>query len=756
MSDAAPLPKDNMGAPEPRTDGRAKVTGQARYAADFPVGNAAHGVLVTSAIARGRILGFDRSDAEKVPGVLMIMTHENRGQLGAFKFFAAGGEASTARPPLSDDRIVHEGEIVALVVADRFETAREAAHKLVVRTESEPAVFGLDAADAKIVPAAGLSPMHEKDPRSGDIDRATNEAEVFFEAEYRTPTQHHNAIELHSTTCVWSGDELTVYEPSQFVTGFKFGLARELAISPDKVTILSPYVGGAFGSKGSLSPRTALVALAARRLGRPVKLVVTRDQAFTTTTYRAETSHKIALAARRDGTLTGYVHEAYELTSRSDDYLVAGTKNTVAMYKVPNVATKVYVVKADRNTPGFMRSPAEVPYMYALESAMNEMADKLNMDPIAFRRVNETDRNPVNGALYTSRSLLQCYDAASEAFGWSKRQSAPGTMRDGDWLIGWGCATACYPTQMDAATARVRLTDQGRVLVEAAAHDVGTGAYTVIAQMAAEGLGQPMGNVEVRLGDSRLPPSPVSGGSVTTASVCSAVKIATDQIIAVLVSAVRPLGLSSAGRIEANEIVLEQGDRVPLAQAFERMGTGAIEQLGQFVPANAKPGSLKRLQTGGVSIGGGAGEKKSMFAFGAELVEVRVHARTKEVRVPRIVGAFAGGRIMNTRTARSQYLGGMIWGIGSALHEATEMDKGRARYVNDNLAEYLIPVNADISDVTVIMVPERDTEVNPIGVKGIGELANVGTAAAITHAVYHATGIRIRELPVRIEKLLAT
>ena len=415
-----------------------------------------------------------------------------------------------------------------------------------------------------------------------------------------------------------------------------------------------------------MTPRTVLVALAAKRLNRPVKLVVTRDQGFTTATYRAETRHKIKLGANRDGKLTAYTHEGFEITSMADDYVVGGTTNSVAMYATPNVSTKVYVAKVNRNTPGFMRSPPEVPYMYALESAMNEMADRLKIDPVEFRRINDTDRNPVNGARYTTRSLMKCFDEASQAFGWSRRTPEPGSMHDGDWLIGYGCATACYPTQMDAAAVPIRLTDQGQAVVEVAAHDVGTGAYTVITQMTAQELGIPIGSVEVRLADSRFPPGPVSGGSVTTASVCSAIKLATDHITRRLASAWSTGLKPGAARLENSALVLQGSNSVPLVQLFEKLGTGAVEFVGEYVPQGAKPGALSRIYKGGVGIVGGPMDDKTMFAFGAEFVEVRVHKRTKEVRVPRVVGAFAGGRIMNTRTARSQYLGGLIWGISSA------------------------------------------------------------------------------------------
>lgn len=747
---AAPAPKENMGNPEPRLDARAKVTGAALYGADHPVSNPAFAWFVTSPIARGRITGFDLAAAKKVPGVLHIMTYENRPELGPFKFFGVGGEASTAKAPLSSDRIDHDGEIVALIVAERFEDAREAGFKLKVSYQEEKPSSGFDSEGAQTLAAADVNPQH-KDPKIGDADAAFAAAPVKVDHEYETPAQHHNPIELFATTCVWSGDELTIYEPSQWVVGLQHGLASQMKSDAMKVHAVSPYIGGAFGSKGSITPRTSLIAIAAKILGRPVKIVLPRDQGFTTTTYRAETKHHIKLGAESDGKLTAYWHEAWEVTSRADNYAVAGTVNTVAMYASPNVWTKVHMVKGDRNTPGFMRSPAEVPYMYALESAMDELAVALKMDPVELRRINDTDKNPTNGAPYTSRSLMKCYDEAAKSFGWSKRTAEPGSMRDGDWLIGWGCATACYPTQMSPAAARVSLDADHKVRVQISAQDVGTGASTVIGQKAVEMLGAKMSNLKVEIGDSRLPPGPISGGSVTTASACSAVLLACEAILR------RLTGLSDVKdiKIEGHMVILPDGKKEDLAGLFKKLGRHSIEEVGEFIPKGAKPGALEGLYSGKVQIVGGAGVTSTMFSFGAEFVEVRVHARTREIRVPRIVGAFAGGHIKNTRTANSQYLGGLVWGISSALHEETEIDKRVARYVNDNIAEYLVPVNADIIDVDIIMVPEVDTEVNPAGIKGIGELANVGTAAAIASAVHHATGIRIRKLPIRLEKLLA-
>jgi xanthine dehydrogenase YagR molybdenum-binding subunit len=728
MSRAAPTPLDNMGEPAPRLDARLKVTGEARYGSDFAVSNPAYAFLVTSPIAKGRITGMRLDQAKAVAGVLDIFTHENTGALRPLKYAPGGGGPTTSIQDLGPE-IKHDGQIVAMVVADTFEAAREAAYLVDVSYEAAPpsATFGS--------PGATEVEARKETPNAGDAEGAYAAAEVKLEAEYGTPTQHHNPIELFTTTCVWRDGKLTVYEPSQFVYGLKANLAKKVGVDPADVHAISPYVGGGFGSKAQLAPRTGLVALAARELNRPVKLVATRDQGFTIQTYRAETRHRIRLGAQPDGKITSFIHEGFELTSRPDDYSVSGVEDSARLYGFGAVKTRITLVHADRNTPGFMRSPPVVPYIYALESALDELAVKLKMDPIALRRANDS-MTDATGKPWSSRSLMRCYDEAAARFGWSKRNPEPGTMRDGDWLIGWGCASAVYPTHVGAATARVKLFANGRATVQTAAHDLGTGAYTVIGQMAAERLGLPLSSVTVELGDSDLPPAPVAGGSNTTASACSAVAKACDAILAKLSNV--PEG--------------ERGEK--LADAFKRLGVGAIEEYAEFLPLGAKPDAIQKLYAGQPTLGGGSHGEKLMYALGAEIVEVRVHAHTREIRVPRIVGAFAAGRIMNTRTAHSQYMGAMIWGISSALHEATEIDPRNARYVNDNLADYMLPVNADIGAVDVILVPERDDFVNPVGVKGIGELGNVGTAAAVANAVYHATGIRVRELPIRLEKLL--
>jgi xanthine dehydrogenase YagR molybdenum-binding subunit len=491
MSAAAPEPKANMGQPEPRIDGRQKVTGDARYASDVPVGNPLYAYLVTSAVARGAIERFELAEAHAVPGAVAIFTHGTmHGAVRPPKFFADGGYSSTTIRPLDSARIWYGGQEIGMVVAETYEAAREAAHKVKVVYSAETPTASFDDPGAAMQAAEEASKTHH-DPKVGNFDEAFAAAPVKIDARYSTPTQHHNPLELFSTTCAWDGPNLTIYEPSQFVYGLRSGVAEQIGVDPETIRVVSAYTGGAFGSKGSVTPRTALVALAARQLGRPVKLVPTRDQGFSIATYRAETRQRVRLGASRDGKLVALSHEGAEVTSRPDNYMVSGTETTSRMYACPNVATKVSIVHADRNTPGFMRAPPETPYMFGLESAMDELAVALAIDPIELRRINDTANEPIKGLPYTSRSLMQCFDPAAQAFGWAKRDPPPGSMRDGDWLIGWGCATACYPTNVAPAAARVRLTADGAVRVETAAHEIGTGTYTVLAQTAAERLACP-------------------------------------------------------------------------------------------------------------------------------------------------------------------------------------------------------------------------------------------------------------------------
>ena len=745
-----------IGAKVPRVDGRAKVTGAVEYGSDVALKSPVHASFRTADIALGLIVSIDEAETRALPGVLDVLTWKNvAGQLHALPP-AKGGSTSIAALQTPDIR--HDGEIIAVVLAENYETARDGAHRLKVVYDTGTPSAGFDAPG--VTPEIAKDGKRFENPEVGNAEAAFAAAAFKVDQHYATPTQHHNALELFTTTAHWNGDELTVYEPSQFMVGAQHSLAATLQIDPARVRVLSRYVGGAFGSKGSITNRTGIVALAARRLGRPVKMVATRDQGFTIATYRAETRHRVKLAAGRDGKITVLVHEGEEVTSRLDAYKVGGTETTARMYAIPNIASKVTMVHADRNTPGFMRAPAEVPYMFALESAMDELAHALGMDPVELRRINDAQVEPVKKRPYSSRSLNQCYQAAGEAFGWNKRNPKPMSMVDGDWQVGWGCATACYPSNIAPCFARVSLTEAG-ALIEVAGHEIGTGAYTVYAQTAAQRLGLPVEKVTVQMGDSRLPPAPVAGGSNNAASISNAVALGCEEVRGRLAAAAvrdgrSPLHGQDPGRLTlaAGTLRAADGRSEPLAKALPRMG-GVVEALVGNSPPNLPPGALAGLRSGMVAFGGGNADKDYVkYAFGAEFVEVRVHRLTREVRVSRIVGAFAAGTILNPVTARSQLMGGMIWGIGSALHEATEIDPRHARYTNDNLAEYLIPVNADIPSVEVLFIAEKDTQVNPLGIKGIGEIGCVGTNAAVCNAIFHATGKRVRELPVRIEKLL--
>ena len=743
-----------LGAPVRRIDGIAKVTGAARYASDEQVANPAFGYLVTSSIARGSITAFQLDAAHAVPGVIEILTYQNIGE-GFKKAMGPDGGATTET--LESSRVWHDGQIIGIVLAETFEAAREAANKVQVtyQEEAPSATF-----DSPGVTVAEHKAQKGPDPKKGSAAETFAGAAVKVEARYSTPTQHHNPIELFTVTCAWDGDHLTIYEPSQFMWGTKASAANQLDLAPEKVRAISRYIGGAFGSKGP-NPRTHWIARAARRINRPVKLVPTRDQGFTIATYRAETRQVVKLAANQDGHLISLSHEGSEVTSRPSGYNVSGVETTARMYACPNIHTAVSVVHADRNTPGFMRAPPETPYMFALESAMDELAHELRMDPIELRRINDTQVDPVDGKPFSSRSLMQCFDQAAAKFDWKKRNPQPGVTRSGDWMVGYGCATACYPSNIGPAAVRVALTPDGKATVGIAGHEIGTGAYTTVAIIAARALGITPEDVTVHMGDSDLPPVMIAGGSNNAASASLVVAKACEEIRVRLATAATqgqgsPLkGLHVADlKLLDGKLTDQRGHAEPLQTAIERAGS-RIEAYAEHVPDGLPRGTMTAMTKGKPAMLSGSSRKDvTAYAFGAHFVEVHVHSRTREIRVRRITSAFAAGTIVNSLTAHSQFMGGAIWGISSALHEATEIDAKTARYVNDNLADYLVPVNADIPEIEIIMVAEKDDRVNSLGIKGIGEIGIVGMNAAVANAVFNATGKRVRDLPIRAEKLL--
>jgi xanthine dehydrogenase YagR molybdenum-binding subunit len=742
-----------FGKPTTRVDGIAKVTGAARYPSDEPVSDPAFAYLITSTIARGSIQAFDLAEARAVPGVIDIVTYENIG--GDFDQ-ARGPDGGPTTTTLEDNHIWHEGQIIGVVVAETYEAAREAANKARVSYREEPpsATF-----DSPGVSTEAHKPQGAPDPRIGDAESAYAGAPVKFEARYSTPAQHHNPIELFTITCEWEDGKLTIYEPSQFMWGTKASTAKQLRLAPDQVRAISRYIGGAFGSKGP-NPRTHWIARIAKRVGRPLKLVPTRDQGFTIATFRAETRHHVKLGAAENGRLLSFFHEGWEVSSRPSPYHVAGVESTARMYACPNIHTAVNVVHADRNTPGYMRAPPETPYMFALESAIDELAHQLNMDPIELRRVNDTQIDPVAGVPFSSRSLMQCFDQAAAQFGWQRRNPVPGAMNDGDWLIGFGCATACYPSNVGPAACRIALSADGKAVVGIAGHEIGTGAYTTVAVVTARALGLATEAVTVHMGDSDLPPITIAGGSNNAASASLVVVKACEQLRAKIAeAAVKDSASAFHGKNPASlqlrdGKLADAGHEESLQTSIERAGY-RLEAYAENIPAGLPATAVADLSKGKVVLLGGTSRKDvTAYAFGAHFVELRIHRRTCEVRVQRTVSAFAAGTIINAMTAHSQFMGGTIWGLSSALHEETEIDAKSARYVNDNLADYLIPVNADVPDIEIIMLAEADERVNALGIKGIGEIGIVGMNAAVANAVFNATGKRIRSLPIRPEKLL--
>lgn len=755
-------PEGVIGTPRARIEGWAKVTGAARYGADHWPEQVAFGALRVSSVARGEITALEEGAARAVPGVLEVLTHRNVGKaIKPGRWFLKNGYMQTAFAPLRDARIRFGGQIVAMVVADTLEAAEQGAEALAVTYRAEAPVATVDDPRSQEVKAKSFNVTELK---AGDVERGLAQAAVRVEADYATPAQHNNPIELFQATCAWEGDELTIWESSQNVRGIQYGVAKQLGIRAKHVRVRSPLVGGSFGARGEMGQMTAIVALAAKRVGRPVKLVASRRQGYTVRTYRADTRHHLRLGAAADGRLVALSHETVEATAKDEPFTAAGAEAMARLYACPNVWAKVRAKSVDRQTPGFMRGPAEVPYQFALESAMDELAWALDLDPLELRRRNETAVDPTSGLPYTSRSLLPCIEAAAAAFGWRGRVARPKAMRDGDELVGYGYATAFKPAMMGPADARVTLRPDGRATVEVGTHEIGNGIVTALALTAADRLGLAVEDVEVRVGDSALPAAAVTAGSNTTASVCNAVALACDKLRARLIkAAVRANGGPLAG--QPPEFVRLRGREASAGGLGEPI-TAVIRRAGRGKPIVGRsahnPHGLPRLiapllvrRGTPVIMGGSMLKDRMQFSFGAQFAEVRVHRHTGMIRVPRLVGAFAAGRIVNPKLAHDQLVGGMLFGLSAALMEETIMDERSGRWVNNDLAEYHVPVCADVNQAEAIIVDERDDEINPLGIKGLGEIGVTGVPPAVANAVYHATGVRVRRLPIRLDKLLS-
>ncbi|MEY9595237.1 xanthine dehydrogenase YagR molybdenum-binding subunit [Bradyrhizobium yuanmingense] len=696
-----------IGQPLPRVDGRAKVTGSARYAADFNQPGQAYAVIVSATIGLGRVTGVDSAAVEKMPGVLAVLSHLNAPRL-AYRPHKSYIDPATGERlhVLQDDHVRFHGQPVALVVAATIAQAERAAAALRLTYKAERPIIDSAGPEARpIVPEAGkqLDARLPADKARGSADKALADAPVKIDETYDIARENHNPMEPHATIASWNGDRLTLWSKSQFVVNEQAEIAAIFGLSPEKVTVICPFIGGAFGTSLRTWPHVTLAAMAARHVGRPVKLVLTRKQMFFTTGHRPRTVQRIALGATADGTLISVVHEGTGETSRYEEFMEALTSVTTFLYSSPNVRTRYRLVPLDTGTPNHMRGPGEASGVFALECAMDELAYKLRLDLIDLRRRNEPEIDEGENKPFSSRSLMKCYDLGAERFGWSRRTPEPRSMRDGRLLIGMGVASASYPAFHAPATARARLLRDGTAEVEIAASDMGPGTYTSMTQVAAETLGLPVEKVRFSLGRSDYPPAPSHGGSWTMASVGSAIRAA---CIAVREQAAK-----------------SRNDR----------------------PIEATASSQRDPE---------AAARFSMHSFGAVFVEVAVDPDVGTIRVRRAVGAYGIGRVVNPRLAHSQCTGGMVGGIGMALMERTVLDARDGRPVNAHMADYLMPVNLDIPQIEAHFVEEADPHVNELGVKGLGEIALVGIAPAIANAVFHATGKRVRTLPIRIEDVL--
>jgi xanthine dehydrogenase YagR molybdenum-binding subunit len=714
-----------IGQPLDRIDGPAKVMGHASYAGDFAPQPAAlcHAVLVQSTIARGRLTRIDAREAESMPGVLLVLTHQNAPALPQKGRAAVKPPAGREMSLLQDDAVRYNGEPIGVVVADTVEHAAEAAARVRIAYAREGAE--LDFARAKssaYKPKSGGGAGGPPDKTWGEGAKAMEGAEVRLAATYTTPMEHHNPMEPHATVAAWEGPKLTLWDSTQYVSGVKETVSKTLGMSAEDVHVISPYVGGGFGCKGSVWSHVVLAAMAARKVGRPVKLVLERPQMWGPVGGRPRTEQKIELGATKGGKLVAVRHDVISHSSRFEEFVEPSSHPTQALYAYPNGATTQRVAQLDVGTPTFQRAPGESSGTFAIECAMDELAYRLKMDPLELRLRNYAETEPDSGKPWSSKKLRECYRQGAERFGWSRRNPEPRSMRDGPWLVGWGMATATYPAHRMPAKARASVMADGTVLVSSGTQDIGTGTYTVMTQVAADALGLPVELVRFELGDSTMPQAPVSGGSMTAASVGPAVRAAC--------LALREKLGHEVGWQDAKDTTAQRA-------ALRGIATRRKEPL--------------------AADGHDAPDEKLPYAtrsFGAVFTEVRVDADLGVIRVPRIVAVYSVGRLLNAKTGVSQLQGGLVWGVGMALMEESLLDYATGRFVNANLAEYHVPVNADIGEIDVAVVDEDDTNFNSLGIRGIGEIGITGIPGALANAVYHATGQRVRDLPITLDKAL--
>jgi xanthine dehydrogenase YagR molybdenum-binding subunit len=729
-----------LGKPTSRIEGIAKVTGAAKYAAEYNVSGLAHGFVVTSTIAKGRIKRIHTADALAVDGVLDVLTHEHRPELASSDDAYKDEVAPDGSPfrALYDDKIYFNGQPVALVVAQEFETARFAASLIRVEYDSQAHVTDFEAERNRTASDNGGEPFHA----CGNAAQAFKRSAVQVNVAYSMPVEHHNPMEPFAATAVWEGDgRITVFDKTQGPLNCRNYLAGVLKLPRDKVRVLSPYVGGAFGSGLRPQYELPLAALAAVALERSVRVTLTRQQMFTLG-YRSAVVQELALGADSDGSLASFRHDAVSTTSQFEDFQRHFVNWSSLLYRCANSELRQRLVKLDQNSPCDMRGPGGAEGAYAIECAMDELAYAANIDPLDLRLINYSDRDQIGNRPYSSKQLRQCYRQGAEKFGWSRRNPQPRSMRDGNELVGWGMATGIWEAMQMKASARAVLTANGSVEIASATADIGPGTYTMMAQLGAELLGVPLDNVTVKLGDSALPEAPVEGGSFTTSSVGSAIHAACRAVQAELLGLAQKAAGSPLAGAKLDEVEFAEGrirhkrDVAREVSVVDVMRAGKADRIEKEVAEESKD------------------SKYAHNTHSAVFVEVKVDEELGVIRVTRVVSAVAAGRILNPKIAGSQILGAVVGGIGMALHEETVTDHRFGRFMTHNLADYHVPVNADVHAIDVIFVEEEDHEINPLGVKGVGEIGIVGTAAAVANAVYHATGKRVRDLPITLDKLM--
>jgi len=731
-----------------RVDGRAKVTGSARYAAELPADDLVFGVVVNSTVARGRIRGFDLSAARAVPGVLDILTHAHHPHARSFGLFYKDMTAPSGTPfkPLHSDRIQYSGQPIALVLAETFEAARYASRLVVADVEEEPHdTLLIDKLAKGFVPSrlkAGYSPPPKP---TGDATAAFEAAPVKVDLEFYSGVEHHNPMEMHASTVVYGDDgHLTIYDKTQSSQNSRWYVSRIFGLSKDKVTVRNAFVGGAFGSGLRPQYQLALAVMGALALKRSVRVVLTRQQMFTFG-HRPETWQHVRLGAEADGKLVAVTHDAVAETSQNEDYVEVVVNWSGQLYQCDNVKLDYRLVRLDHYSPIDMRAPGAAHGVHALEVAMDELSYALKMDPLALRLRNYAERDSAKDLPYSTKELKACYEQAAARFGWQHRAPAPRSRKEGTEWVGWGMATGVWDAMQMFARARAVFHADGRLVVESAATDIGTGTYTAMSMIAASALGLPLEQVTFRLGDSDLPAAPIEGGSSHVATVGSAVDGVCEKLRKRLLNLARALPESGFAKARMSDVVFREG-RIellrdpsvshPLTRLLEAEGLRCIEDKYLMLPHMLK-------------------QKKYVRAtHSAVFCEVRVDEELGTVRVTRVVSAIAAGRIISAKTARSQIVGGVVWGISQALHEETHTDHALGRFMNHNFAEYHVAANADIHDIDVIFANEDDRIVSRIGAKGVGEIGFVAVAAAVCNAIFHATGRRIYSTPMTPDKVM--